>query len=179
MVESSQDSDRLRELSDRSAINDLLLSYIRGVDRRDWDLVRSCYHEDAYQDHGAYQGGVDGLVAWSKEWHKDIPTTMHCLTNVFIEFNGTTAVAESYVTVHQMQPDDSGNSVYSFAGCRYIDIVECRDQIGWKIAKRIVPLVFTRPLDPAGDQPAITGALESRRDQTDSIYVFRKEAGID
>jgi len=168
----------IKELSDRAAISDVLMKYVRGVDRRDWDLVRSCYHDDAFQDHGAYAGGLDGLIDWSRKWHADIPVTMHAISNVLIEINGDVAVAESYLVVHQMQPDETGRLLYSVAGCRYIDRFEHRGEAGWRIARRIVPLVFTRPLDPAGDQPAITGALESRRDATDYIYAARSEAGL-
>jgi SnoaL-like domain len=178
MTNPDEQAAQLKELSDRAAITDVLLRYVRGVDRRDWDLVRSCYHDDAYQDHGAYAGDLDGLIAWSRDWHADIPVTMHAISNILIEINGSVAVAESYLVVHQMQPDDSGQLLYSVAGCRYIDTFEYRDGPGWRIRRRIVPLVFTRPLDPAGDQPAISGALESRRDATDSIYAARREAGI-
>jgi hypothetical protein len=178
MTGAQEQAEQLRDLSDRAAINDVLMKYVRGVDRRDWDLVRSCYHDDAFQDHGAYAGDLDGLIAWSREWHANVPVTMHTISNVLIEINGKVAVAESYLVVHQMQPDESGQLQYSVAGCRYIDRFEYRDGIGWRIARRIVPLVFTRPLDPAGDQPAITGALESRRDASDSIYAARAEAGI-
>jgi SnoaL-like domain len=178
MMGPEEQTEQVRELSDRVAINDVLLKYVRGVDRRDWDLVRSCYHRDAFQDHGAYAGDLDGLIAWSQEWHANIPVTMHTISNILIEINGKVAVAESYLVVHQMQPDDSGQLLYSVAGCRYIDRFEYRDGYGWRIARRIVPLVFTRPLDPAGDQPAITGALESRRDASDSIYAARAEAGL-
>lgn len=168
----------LQELSARTSINDVLMKYVRGVDRRDWDLVRSCYHEDAFQDHGAYAGGLDGLITWSRAWHENIPVCMHTVSNVLIELNGDTAVAESYVIVHQMQPDESGTMVYATAGCRYVDTFEYREGPGWRILRRIVPLVFTRPPDPAGDQPQITGALESRRDSTDSIFAARAAAGI-
>jgi SnoaL-like domain len=178
MTNPDEQRARLKELSDRALISHVLLKYVRGVDRRDWDLVRSCYHDDAFQDHGAYAGDLNGLIAWSQKWHADIPVTMHVISNILIEINGSVAVAESYLVVHQMQPDESGQLLYSVAGCRYIDRFEYRDGHGWRIAKRIVPLVFTRPLDPAGDQPAITGALESRRDATDSIYAARAEAGL-
>jgi 3-phenylpropionate/cinnamic acid dioxygenase small subunit len=178
MTLSDEQAAQLLELSDRAAINDVLMKYVRGVDRRDWELVRSCYHDDAYQDHGAYAGDVDGLMAWSADWHKQIPVCMHTVSNVLIEVVGRKAVAESYVIVHQMQADETGELVYGTAGCRYVDTFEDRPGIGWRIVKRIVPLVFTRPPDAAGDQPAITGALESRRDDTDSIYVARAEAGI-
>lgn len=174
----SNEASAIAALEARNAITDVLLRYVRGVDRRDWDLVRECYHPDAHQDHGAYDGGVDGLIEWSRDWHANVPTTMHVISNILIELNGDVAVAESYVTVHQMQPDESGALVYSTAGCRYLDRFEYRADGGWRIADRIVPLVFTRPLDPAGDQPAITGALQSRRDQTDAIYAVRAAAGL-
>jgi len=29
----------------------------RGTDRRDAALIRSCYHADAVDDHGAFRGG--------------------------------------------------------------------------------------------------------------------------
>ena len=177
MTETVDTDTLIRQLHDRAQIHDVLMRYVRGVDRRDWDLVRSCYHEDAFQDHGAYAGGVDGLMEWSQAWHENIPVTMHTISNVFIELNGDVAVAESYVVVHEMHPADDG-LVYATAGCRYVDTFEKREGIGWRIARRIVPLVFTRPPDPAGDQPAISGALQSRRDSSDTIFAARAEAGL-
>jgi ketosteroid isomerase-like protein len=167
----------VRQLHDRAEIHDVLMRYVRGVDRRDWDLVRSCYHVDAYQDHGAYAGDVDGLMEWSEAWHENIPVTMHTLSNIFIELNGDVAVAESYLIVQEMHHGETG-PVYATAGCRYVDRFERRDDVGWRIARRIVPLVFTRPPDPAGDQPQITGALQSRRDSSDTIFSVRAEAGL-
>ncbi|MEI6002085.1 hypothetical protein H3V53_34635 [Paraburkholderia bengalensis] len=35
--------------------------YCRGIDRIDWDLVRTCYHPDAFDEHGSSGGGrLDG-----------------------------------------------------------------------------------------------------------------------
>ena len=50
--------DDLR-LRDRHEIQECLFRYVRGVDRRNWDLVRSAYHPDAYDDHGNYKGNID------------------------------------------------------------------------------------------------------------------------
>ena len=52
------------ELSARGEIANLLACYASGADRGDWALVRACYHADAPDDHGLYQGGVDGLMAF-------------------------------------------------------------------------------------------------------------------
>jgi hypothetical protein len=35
---------------------DACYRYCRGVDRRDVELVRSCYHPDATDHHGEYHG---------------------------------------------------------------------------------------------------------------------------
>ena len=50
---------RLRELIDRHDIWTVVLKYARGIDRLDRDLVRSCYWDDAIDDHHAYVGGPD------------------------------------------------------------------------------------------------------------------------
>ncbi|MCE2463994.1 MAG: nuclear transport factor 2 family protein, partial [Dehalococcoidia bacterium] len=41
----------LQELADRAAIRDVMILYARGLDRRDFDLVRSCFTDDAYADY--------------------------------------------------------------------------------------------------------------------------------
>ena len=58
----------LQRLLDEAAIRRVHLDYCRGVDRRDWELVRSCYHRDAVDHHGPYSGGIDGFIAWAIEF---------------------------------------------------------------------------------------------------------------
>ena len=41
-----------QELLDRAELTDLVMRYSRGVDRRDFALIRSTYHDDAIDDHG-------------------------------------------------------------------------------------------------------------------------------
>ena len=45
---------RLSRLLDRNEIEEVVLRYCRGIDRRDFDLVRSCYHPDATDRHGSF-----------------------------------------------------------------------------------------------------------------------------
>ena len=54
----------LDDLIDREQIRDVIYRYARGVDRRDYELVRSCYHPNATDDHGSYKGDVDGFITW-------------------------------------------------------------------------------------------------------------------
>lgn len=46
----------VREQRDRSEIWQVLMNYCRGVDRLDRELLLSCYHPDATDDHGIFMG---------------------------------------------------------------------------------------------------------------------------
>ncbi len=55
---------RLQALLDKQEIEEVVLRYCRGIDRRDFDLVRACYHPDARDHHGSFDGTVEEFVAW-------------------------------------------------------------------------------------------------------------------
>ncbi|WP_268959227.1 nuclear transport factor 2 family protein [Paraburkholderia elongata] len=59
------DSKR-QEQQDKAEIREVHTRYCRGIDRMDFDLVRSCYHPDAIDRHGAYEGGVEGFIESSR-----------------------------------------------------------------------------------------------------------------
>jgi len=56
---------KLQNLVDEAEIRQVHIRYCRGIDRMDWALVRSCYHPDAIDRHGAYEGGVEGFIEWA------------------------------------------------------------------------------------------------------------------
>ena len=80
------------ELSDRAQINDVLVRYAEGLDRRDLDAVRSCFAPDVEAEYGGVvlDPGVDALVE-----HVSIVSTfvgsMHLLGNVVVEIDGDAA----------------------------------------------------------------------------------------
>ncbi|MGA1649630.1 MAG: nuclear transport factor 2 family protein, partial [Ilumatobacteraceae bacterium] len=76
------------ELVDRELIRDLVQRYARGVDRRDFDLVRSCYHPDAIDEHGPFRGDVDGFIVFLREQLARWSVTQHVIGNSLIEFDG-------------------------------------------------------------------------------------------
>src|SRR4051794_25564624 len=43
-------------IRDRFAIEDILTSYARAIDRLDIELLKSLYHEDARDDHAWFEG---------------------------------------------------------------------------------------------------------------------------
>ncbi|WP_422368724.1 hypothetical protein [Pelagibius sp.] len=52
--------DFLAALKAERKIQRVFSRYIRGCDRRDYDLVWEARHDDAYDDHGPYKGEPEG-----------------------------------------------------------------------------------------------------------------------
>lgn len=122
----------LQMLVDRMAIMDCLTRYCRGVDRFDRDLILSCYHPDAEDDHGEFVGSPEEFVEWVFALHEAGQiSTQHCITNHSCEIDGDTAHTETY---YQFNARNRDESVW-IAGGRYIDRFERRDGT-WKIANR-------------------------------------------
>ena len=60
---------KIQEIIDKDAIRELVNIYCRAADRHDNDLMRSLYHEDAFDDHGSFFKGkamefIDGHQKW-------------------------------------------------------------------------------------------------------------------
>jgi hypothetical protein len=154
----------LRRLLDRQAIVDCIHRYARGVDRRDEELLRSAYHRDAVEDHGAYIGPVDGLVPFLDQVHAPFAASQRYVTNVSVDIDGDTAHAESYwlCVLRPESPDDA-----MMSGGRYLDRVERREG-GWRIARRVVVIDWQGTLRGFSSGP---GAFVSgHRDRSDVSY---------
>lgn len=127
----------VRRLLDRQAIAAVLADYCRGVDRGDLDLVRSAYHHDAIEHHGAFRGrNPDDFIDYARERNGVFAIVAHYICNHVIEFDGTVAYSEAYViAVHRGTASDP--SLQVVFGGRYVDRFEYRDG-RWAIADRAV-----------------------------------------
>lgn len=130
------------ELLDKQAIREVVLRYCRGVDRLDRALVRSCFHADAEDHHGNFQGGVAELLDWMWPLLAKYDHTMHFVGNLLVELRGDAARVETYgMAFHRGDPQKPHRNLVS--GFRYIDRFE-RRQDEWRIAKRTVTTEWTR-----------------------------------
>jgi 3-phenylpropionate/cinnamic acid dioxygenase small subunit len=178
--------DPLQRLIDREEIRDLILRYARGVDRWDWDAVRALYHDDAIDEHGEYNGDVDGFITWVRTFTGRAAQNMHFLGNCLIEFaDAEVAIVETYfVSAFTREPaatsaagtDTGRQPMHGSVFGRYVDRVERRGG-PWRIAHRVVVSEMSRI--HAGDiSPLQQEWTPPVRDPNDPIIRFRAEAGI-
>jgi 3-phenylpropionate/cinnamic acid dioxygenase small subunit len=124
----------------RQDVADLLVRYATGIDRREWELFRSCFADGCeadYGDVGAWKG-ADEITAFMREMHEPLGPTLHRITNETVELRGEDeATARSYVDALVIGPDNG--SSYRIAG--YYDDELGRDVDGWKITRRRFTMV--------------------------------------
>jgi ketosteroid isomerase-like protein len=182
-------------VADRMEIQDAIYRWCRGVDRLDFDAIRSVFHPDAEDDHGSYKGGVDGLIEWVRQRHRTIPCSVHKIGQILIEFGSAdVAVAESYVETLQHYPPGAGASLAQLTGgsdvakgqavdlmgrSRYVDRFERRGG-RWRIARRTLVFDWRGVVEVPARGPLLPADWNlGRRGPQDHLYLERARAGID
>jgi ketosteroid isomerase-like protein len=162
---------QLDQLLAKDEIREVLARLARGTDRRDAALIRSCYHPDAVDDHGAFRGGPDEFAEWVPKTLAIFESTMHVLGNVSIELDGDAARVESYCTAHHVFSSQApGGARDMVLGLRYLDRFERRDGGPWLIARRLCAYEYSLSL-PAGDAwPLDPPFVRGRSDEMDPSY---------
>ncbi|MCP1471698.1 hypothetical protein J3E64_003411 [Sphingobium sp. OAS761] len=162
----------MQQWMDRMALTDLVMRYCRGCDRRDFALVRSLYHDDAIDDHGAmFRGGPDAFVAWLPEVTSHWSLTRHSISNSVFVIDGDQAEGEHYVEAwHRTQGD---NAKQFIALGRYLDRYERREGI-WKFTYR--SLVFDHgsivPVDDKAMERMGKDAPNGSADRNDPSFTY-------
>jgi hypothetical protein len=159
----------VRRLLDEQAIRGVLARYCRGVDRMDRELVRSCYHPDATESHGSFQGTLDEYLDWVWRLLGRYDSTFHFLGNVLVEpVDDDRARCEAYgIAFHRTA---SGHAVGNLVtGFRYLDRFERRGG-DWRIVHRTALTEWSRVDAPELQWPLPPGMPTGRRDRTDLVY---------
>ena len=142
--------DGLRE--DQAQIGEVLVRYATGIDRRDWDLFRTCWTVDAVADYGEIGRfeGIDALTDFMFNSHDAMGDTHHRLTNfvidVGIDGNPDQATARTYV--HAVLIAVPGDSTSWVDALGHYDDVLTRTSEGWRISHRTVHI--SRVMTAAG-----------------------------
>lgn len=156
------------DLLARQEIADVIFRYARGIDRLDFKLVRSCYHPDAYDDHGAFKGNVDEFLEAAAAFLPKWTATQHFMGNMLIEVDGDQAKAETYAVAYHRREDAEGTGKDDIMGIRYVDRFEKRSG-EWKIAHRVVVTEWRR-VDPVkGAKGRNEVGVWGSRDASDAV----------
>lgn len=123
---------KLQAMVDRDDILQVMMRYGRGLDRLDTELTRSCYHDDAIEDHGHYVGDVDGFIAWANAVTARFETTQHSILNHYCDLQGDDAYTETYFQFVGI----AAQAPHLMSHGRYIDHFQRRDG-EWRIANRV------------------------------------------
>lgn len=163
---------KMQQVIDRSEILAVINRCARGNDRWDADLIRSCYFEDAVDDHGDdFVGNVEGLVEYVKESARGFVASQHMVCNHHCELDGDDAYAETYFLVFCLMPQ----APHIVSAGRYIDHFQRRAG-EWRILTRAVVMENNYettnsslyPIVPASQRGG--DAHKAARDRSDVSY---------
>lgn len=160
----------LRRLLDTAAIRELLLSYARGCDRMDRELLAGLFHPGAVDHHGTFDGPAVEFVNYALT--VALPryrVTEHYLSNCTVEVDGDVAHAETYIVATHVKDEDGGLLRVDTSRGRFVDYLERRDG-RWGIVER----TFLHDWDKTElvtPNPAWSGVFASgSRSRTDPSY---------
>lgn len=127
----------------REMILDVLATYCRGVDRRDADLVASCFHPDATDDHGTGPRTRDEFLSWCFALLAGYDSTFHFLGQSTFSFDTPTeADVETYgIASHRTAGGPDHRNLTT--GFRFLDRFTRRDGT-WRIVTRCAVTDWSR-----------------------------------
>ena len=157
----------VRELYDRQKIREVVTNYCRGVDRMDRDLLMSCYHPDAIDDHGFFVDGPKAFWDWVNHYHSNAQAGhQHIITNHSCDL-------DHCETSWLFAGMDAKDFSLSIGGGRYLDRIEKRDGV-WRIAARKCVSEWGGVPTASKVSPEFMGMLRESatiaRDKSDSSY---------
>ena len=164
----------VQELYDREQIRQLMYRYARGVDRGDFELLKSAFLPEGTDKHGHFDGPAADFARGVVD-RGDAAQLVgnHHITNMIIEIDGDRAFVETYFLALHPHLDNPGEVQMGVLSGRYIDLLERRDG-SWGILRRQVISDFTRA-DVFGPPwlrttPEYGGFLKGLRGQGDPSY---------
>ncbi|MXZ84350.1 MAG: nuclear transport factor 2 family protein [Acidimicrobiia bacterium] len=179
-VGASDNQGEMADLLAKQEITELLYRYCRGVDRLDMELVRSCYHPDATDSHGTFEGTVDEYLVWSERLLRRYTGTVHTVLNVLIEVEPDPVASAGEGIVRWARSEAHGIARHwteggppelnLSVGFRFIDDVCRRGDGPWLISRRVATTEWVREEQ---FRPFDERFLRGSRDRSDPVYAPR------
>jgi SnoaL-like domain len=168
-------SDAVRRLFDRTEIEQLSGWYMRGLDRRDPELLASVFHDDATTHYGAFTGGPAEFVTMAMGALVNHEVNQHFLGQINLWFgseeaDGPVRRATGEVYFQAFHRVLGADRTDMFICGRYVDRYERRGGI-WRIAHRTEVVDWART-EPTSDAylPARPHLVTGRPDRADLSY---------
>lgn len=127
--------EKLQELLDIRACEDLVVRYGRTQDWLDTPGQDSCFWPDAEIDFGFFKGNGSDWVKTVMPHEQEAVRRWHMCTSCIIQVNGNHAKGECYGIAVGTGEDSDGNLVDNMYGGRYLDEFEKRNG-EWRFSKR-------------------------------------------
>lgn len=170
----------LQRMVDEAEITRVIHQYARGIDRRDRELVRSCYHPDAIDSHGTFTGTRDEFLDWSFPFLERYTGTTHHMMNVLVDLAGDAALVETYAIAHHFGDPPDDRRLNFRVGFRYIDRFERRGGGPWLIAERTVVFDWAENWVSNPKLQRKLGATHAADGPTDPLYdIASRVPGLD
>ena len=80
--------EKLITLINQNEITAVVYRLARGLDRRDKDLLASCFHSDATDDHGLFVGPASEFCDWVIEELGKYERTQHLIPQINVVIDG-------------------------------------------------------------------------------------------
>jgi hypothetical protein len=132
--------EQIAQLSDRLAIQDLLVRYSTAIDTKNFALLDEVFTADGVGDYTA-SGGIRGSLPEVKEWLERalsiFTVVQHLVTNVAVEIRGDEARSTCYLYNPLGYPRDDGTVEMLWVGAVYRDHL-VRTPRGWRIRERVI-----------------------------------------
>lgn len=139
----------------KQQIRELVLHYCRAVDRRDYDMLYTLYHQDSVDEHGGmFCGSGRAFVDWLPGILESMKITSHSVTNHLIAVQGSEAEGEVMCTAYHL----TGDNQEIIIGGRYLDKYICVAG-RWLFKHRKIVMDWNRIQPSAADftSPAVAG----------------------
>jgi hypothetical protein len=140
--------DVFAAMLDEYALNKLVHAYCRAVDRGDLETLRSLYHDDAQDEHGAFSSGsVADFIQTLADSRRFILSMQHHVTTTNFAVSGSYAEGEIYSIATHTFATGKGKSDLVIGG-RYLDKYEKRFG-AWKITERQIVTDWAQVNNPS------------------------------
>jgi hypothetical protein len=159
------------ELADRMAIQEVLFTHSRGIDRLDQACIEASYWPEAEVAYGAFDGRAHEFAAMVVHaLRAGYELTQHSVSNTLITFSGDCARSESYVSAYHLL---NGAQEEMFFSGRYLDVHEKRGD-RWKMIHRRVVMDWSRQWSVVDEREsaAFAGLAKGARLEQDPLYDF-------